>query len=160
MDKRKLCIKDDLPKEFGYHERLNDEIDRQLQLASDLIKFAKRQGIAELGAYVKEKFDPALKLNKLAQEDFNLRTAYVPANKAKQEIFFKQLVDYVKSKEKKVRPGTIEVYHNMINHLEAFEKFRKEKITFASLDFQFYEKLVDFLTYDYKQPRRKKTSMV
>ena len=49
-DKRKLCIKDDLPKEFGNHEKLNDEIDRQLQLASDLIKFAKRQVVAELGA--------------------------------------------------------------------------------------------------------------
>ena len=43
----------------------------------------------------------------------------------------------------------------MIGHLEAFEEFRKEKITFASLDFQFYEDLVDFLTYHYKHPRRK-----
>ena len=86
-DKRKLCIKENLPKEFGDYEKLNDEIDRQLRLACDLIKFAKRQGIDELGLYVKEKFDPDLKLNKLAQEDFNLKTAYVPANKMKKQIF-------------------------------------------------------------------------
>ncbi|WP_225975393.1 phage integrase SAM-like domain-containing protein [Panacibacter ginsenosidivorans] len=80
----------------------------------------------------------------------------MPAEKSKKEIFFKQLDDYVKSKEKKVRQGTIEVYNDMIGHLAACEKYRKEKITFASLDFQFYEDLVDFLTYDYKHPRRKK----
>jgi hypothetical protein len=155
-DKRKLCVKENLPEEYGNHDKFNEEIDRQLTLACDLIKLAKRQGIAELGAYIKEKYSPTLKLNQLAQEDFNLKTAYVPETKKKKEVFFKQLDDYIKSKEKKVKPGTIEVYNDMVGHLEAFEKFRKERITFASLDFQFYEDLVDFLTYDYKHPRRRK----
>ena len=154
-DKKKLCIKDTLPQKFGNHEKLNDELDRQHQLISDLIKLAKRQGIAETGTYVKEKFSPQLNLDKLTQEDFNLKTAYVPEVKKKKAIFFQQLDDYIRSKEKKVKPGTIEVYNDMVGHLEAFEQFRKEKITFATLDFQFYEDLVDFLTYDYKHPRRK-----
>ncbi|QEC69201.1 hypothetical protein FRZ67_18480 [Panacibacter ginsenosidivorans] len=50
-DKRKLCIKESLPKEFGEQEKLNDEIARQFRLASDLIKFAKRQEVAELGLF-------------------------------------------------------------------------------------------------------------
>jgi len=62
-DKRKLCVKENLPEEYGNHGKLNDEIDRQFRLACDLIKLAKRQGIAELGAYVKEKYSPNLKLN-------------------------------------------------------------------------------------------------
>ena len=43
--KRKLCIKESIPKEFGDHDKLNDEINRQLSLACELVKFAKRQGI-------------------------------------------------------------------------------------------------------------------
>jgi hypothetical protein len=41
-DKKKLCIKNSLPEEFGNVEKLNDEVDRHLQLACNLIKLAKR----------------------------------------------------------------------------------------------------------------------
>jgi integrase len=43
----------------------------------------------------------------------------------------------------------------MITHFETFEKYRNQKITFASFDYQFYEDFVDFLTYTYEQPRKK-----
>ena len=43
----------------------------------------------------------------------------------------------------------------MKEHLLAFEEFRREAITFNSLDLSFYEDFVDFLTYDYIQRRRK-----
>lgn len=155
-DKRKLCVKENLPEEYGNHDKLNDEIDRQLRLACDLIKLAKREGIAELGAYVKEKYSPDLKLNKVAQEDFDLKSAYVPEIKKKKEVFFQQLDKYLEAKSKTVSEGTIEVINCMIGHLQAFEEYRKEKITFASFNFQFYEDLLDFLTYDYKHLRRKK----
>ena len=89
-DKQKECIKENLPVDYGDYEKLNDEIDRQFKVACDLIKFAKRQGVAEIGSYVKEKFSPGLKLNKLAQEDFNLKTAYVPEIKKNKEGFFRQ----------------------------------------------------------------------
>lgn len=155
-DKKKLCIKESLPATFGNSETLNDELDRQQKLVGDLIKLATRQGIAEIGPYVKQKFSPRLNLDKLAEEDFSLPTAFVPEVKKKKAVFFKQLDEYKAAKEKKVKPGTIEVINDMIGHLNAFENFRKQPITFASLDFQFYEDLVDFLTYDYKHPRRKK----
>jgi hypothetical protein len=43
----------------------------------------------------------------------------------------------------------------MKDHLKEFEHFRKAPITFESLDLNFYEEFVDFLTYEYIQKRRK-----
>jgi hypothetical protein len=42
------------------------------------------------------------------------------------------------------------IYRNMKGHLQAFEEFKGEPITFDSLDLNFYEEFVDFLTYDYQ----------
>jgi len=43
----------------------------------------------------------------------------------------------------------------MKEHLKAFEEFKGQQITFDCLNLDFYEELVDFLTYDYVQRRRK-----
>lgn len=159
-DRKRLCIKDNLPVKyipvkFASVAKMNDDLDRQQRLACDLIKLAKNQGIAEMGAYVKEKFSPDLTLDELAQEDFKLKTAYIPEVKKKKEAFFKHLEEYVSIKKKKGAPGSATVFDSMVLHLEAFEKHRNETISFNSLDFCFYEDLVDFLTYDYVIPRRR-----
>ncbi len=124
-----------LPAQYGDPKKINDDIDRQLKLASNLIKLAKSQGIPKIGAYVKEKYDPSIDLNTLAAGDFRLKTGFVPENKKKRESFFLHLDDYVKSKEKKVKKATLGVYGQMARHLEAFQIYRKQEITFASLDY-------------------------
>jgi hypothetical protein len=43
----------------------------------------------------------------------------------------------------------------MKKHLQAYEEFRKKKITFDSFDYEFYDGFIDFLTFDYVQRRRK-----
>ena len=40
------------------------------------------------------------------------------------------------------------------NRLLAFQKFRKKKIEFADLDFNFYESFFNYLTYDHSHMRR------
>jgi hypothetical protein len=47
------------------------------------------------------------------------------------------------------------IYRNMKAHLQAFEEFKGEPITFDSFDLNFYEEFVDFLIYDYVQKRRR-----
>lgn len=158
-DNRQRCPKSSLPPEYGNAQRLSDEIDRLEVLARDLIKLARKQGVAPLGQYIKEKFRPDLDLDALALEEFQLKTAYVPENRKKKEPFFQQLDDYVKSKSKKVKKGTLSVYNSMILHFAAFQQHRQKTIDFASLDYQFYEDFVDFLTFDYQLPR-KKTSVL
>jgi hypothetical protein len=39
--------------------------------------------------------------------------------------------------------------------LQAFEKHRQEKITFASFDFNFYHDFIDYLTFEHVHMRRK-----
>ena len=106
-DKQKECITEDLPANFGAVKKSNNELDRQLRLAQDLIKMARDQEVAEIGPYVKEKYCPTLDLAQLAVQDFNTRTGYVPQVKKKKAIFFKQLDDYIESKRKWVKPATI-----------------------------------------------------
>jgi len=160
-DKKKLCIKEQLPKEnipikFGCVAKMNDELDRQERLVCDLIKLVKDQGISEIGPYVKERFSPDLELEQFAMQEFNLKFYQVPEAKKKKEGFFKHLEEYVDIKKKKGAPGSATVYDSVVLHLEGFEKHRGQPITFNTLDFSFYEDFVDFLTYDYVIPRRRK----
>jgi integrase len=46
------------------------------------------------------------------------------------------------------------VYGNVKSHLQAFEKYRKKKITFQCFDFSFYEDFVDYLTFEHVHMRR------
>jgi integrase len=154
-DKRKEAVKDTLPTEFGSPAKLNEEIDRQQKLAVDLIQLAKGQGIAEIGPYVKEKYYPFLDLPKLAREDFSLKSSYVPEVRKKKEPFFQQWDQYILSKKGQVADSTVTAYGNIIGQLKAFEEFRGQTIRFSNLDFNFYDELVGFLTYEYKIPRKK-----
>ena len=99
-DKQKECISADLLREYGACDKLNEELDRQLQLAQDLIKLAKQQGVAEIGPYVKDRYSPTLDLTALAAADFNMKTSYVPEAKKCKAVFFQQLDNYVEAKRK------------------------------------------------------------
>lgn len=68
---------------------------------------------------------------------------------------YQQIDEYCKVKTGKVDDDTIAVYRQMKSHLEAFENFRCDPITFESFDFNFYDSFVDFLTFHYIQSRFK-----
>lgn len=69
------------------------------------------------------------------------------------DLFF-QIEDYIKCKQGKVSPGMRKVYKNLKDHMAAFQKHRGIPITFDSFDFNLYESLVSYPTYDYVQRRR------
>jgi len=154
-DKRKECVKQTLSLKYGTAEKVNREIDRQLALARDLILWTRDQQLGEPGAFIKEKYAPDLKIDDLNRQFTQANPEFIPQSRLKKEGFFVELQNYVLSKQKKVSPATITVFNNMIGHFTAFQKHREKPITFAQLDFQFYEDLVDFLTHDYLQPRKK-----
>lgn len=68
--------------------------------------------------------------------------------------FFYQLDDYIKAKTRKVSAGMIRAYKVMKKRLLAFQQFRKGKIEFSGLGFNFYESFVNYLTYDHPRMRR------
>jgi integrase len=148
----KQRIKDNLPTNYGDHQKLNDEIIRQYRLAEDLIKLAKSSGIENLGEFVKEKFSPSLRLETLVKRDWKLRTQM---EKQQTSFFLQQMDEYIQAKSRKVKRGTLTVFHSMRLHFQAFEKHRGKPVQFEALDFQFYEDLIDFLTHHYTLPRKK-----
>jgi integrase len=151
-DRNKQRIKDNLPNSYGDHQKLNDEIVRLYRLAEDLIKLAKSSGIDQLGEFVKEKFSPNLRLETLVQCDWKLRAQM---EKSEISFFLQQMDEYIQSKSRKVKRGTLTVFQSMRLHFQAFEKYRGKPIQFEALDFQFYEDLIDFLTHQYTLPRKK-----
>jgi len=63
--------------------------------------------------------------------------------------------DYIRTKTRKVSRGMIRIYNVVKERLLAFQKYRKKSITFDSFDFNFYEDLVNYLTYEHTQRGRK-----
>src|SRR5579875_3400113 len=57
-DRRKLCVSNKLPTEFGKPQELNDKLDSLFRIAEDLVKYATQNSIAEKGAFVKKLFHP------------------------------------------------------------------------------------------------------
>ena len=153
-NKRRLCISNDLPEIFGNARHLNSELNRMLRLTEDIIYFAIETKIEDRAKFVKETFKPHFNFDNLQGKAAITIVSQVSLKKQNKDIYF-QIDDYIKSKEKKVSPATICVYNCMKTQLLAYQVYRKKKITFESLDFEFYDGFINFLTFDYVQKRRK-----
>lgn len=154
-NKRSLCVSNDLPPIYGSAEHLNVEIKRLFRQAEDIIDFAIKKNIPNRGNFVKKVFNPVLDLATLEKDEEKIKIiADAQTNKVNLDLYF-QVDDYISSKEKKVSPETIGVFRQMKEQLKAFETFTCKPLTFESLDYDFYERFVDFLSFDYEQRRRK-----
>jgi hypothetical protein len=130
---------------------LNAELQRMIRLSEDIIFFAQKNNIRDVGGFVKTTFDPCFN-----PETLNKKQDIIDnANPRKNLDLFFQIDDYIKSKTSKVCKDMPRIYRNTKFHLEQFEAYRNEKITFESLDFEFYEQFVDFLSNHYTQNRSK-----
>ena len=156
-NEKKRCIKNTLPEEFGDPQALNEELNRQNRLLEDLVKYAGRNKIENPGGFVKQAFKPNLDLTTLVSSDQPNRKEIIKLKFSKNS-FFDQLDEYIQTKKNKVSRATNTVFENVKYHLKAFEEFRKKKIEFKSLDYDFYSRFVDFLTFDYIHRRRKDVS--
>jgi integrase len=154
---KQLKISDRLPSEYGNSFLLNEELTRQLRVAQDLIYHAVKEGMKERGAFVKATFCPTLESSdigdKVICEVKKEQANEVAIKKSRMDIYY-QLDDYIESKKRRVSKATCVVYGNMKTHLLAFEKFQGKRITFRSLDFNFYEKFVDYLTFEHVHTRK------
>ncbi|MDN3655119.1 phage integrase SAM-like domain-containing protein [Ferruginibacter paludis] len=151
---KKGRVSDALPELFGNAIELNHQLQQELKYADDIISLAKRRKENPL-EFFKNYYKPGQRidhvLHDLATKDKSDILNDVYRNK---DIYF-QIDQYIKVKTKKVSPDMPRIYRNMKDHLLAFEQFRKRAITFDTLGFDFYEELVDFLTYDYVHRRRR-----
>lgn len=151
---KQLRVSPLLPAEYGSPVKLNDELLRQKRLVEDLVAEATRKQITDKGAFVKKAFTPTLDLQSLDERITTVAKHEMAKKEAKQDIYY-QFDEYIKTKERKVSKATLTVYSNVKGHLQAFEKYRQEKISFASFDFNFYHDFIDYLTFEHVHMRRK-----
>lgn len=152
-DKKLRCISPKLPAQFGDHQSLNDELRRQLRIVEDLVTHANKSKLTDKGTFVKNSFSPKLDITTISGRVEKAVEQVVVEKKNKLDIYY-QFDEYIKSKERKVSKATLTVYGNVKSHLLAFEVYRKQKITFSSFDFGFYEDFVDYLTFEHVHLRR------
>lgn len=152
---RRECILNSLPTQYGDANILNDQLGIEIRKAEDIITLALKQNEDPVD-FFKFYYDPNkvtdIILLEIEERNSLKKAEDVYSNK---DIYF-QIDNYIISKTKKVSKDMPRVYRNMKDHLKAFELFRKRPITFESLNLNFYEEFVDFLTYDYVLMRRQK----
>ncbi len=153
-NKKRLGISNDLPEPYGNPQHLNEELNRMIRLAEDIVSFVLKNKIEDRGKFVKTTFKPDFDLNTLQGKEATTIVDATQEKKGNKNLYF-QIDEYVKSKAKKVSKATICVYNCMKAHLMDYEEHRKQKITFESFDYEFYDGLINFLTFDYLQKRRK-----
>ena len=151
---KKLCrISSKLPNQFGNYQLLNEELHRLLRIIEDLAIYSNKNKLSEKGAFIKNTFSPTLDITTISSQVEKAVKEDVLDKKNRLDVYY-QFDDYVKTKERKVSKATLTVYKNVKAHLVAFELFRKQKITFSSFDFSFYEDFVDYLTFTHVHLRR------
>ena len=147
-NKKRQCVSKLMPLEFGDAEEFNAELSRMQKVIEALIEQSKNADVADIGEYLRGMFTPALKIEAIKKGPL-----FIPIHK-KEADFFTEIDNYNKSKEKKVCEMGFKNFRIFKDRLLAFQTFRKEKITFTSLDYNFYLELVEFLTYDYLLRRK------
>ncbi|MBD0376322.1 MAG: site-specific integrase, partial [Flavisolibacter sp.] len=153
-NKKTLSISKDLPYIFGDYNHLNSELKRMMRLAEDIIDFAMQKGVFNRGKFAKQTFSPHFDIATLKDEQKAAQIINANTKTVNLGIFY-QIDEYIQSKEKRVSSETIGVFRQMKEHLFAFQEFRREPISFESLDYNFYHAFLEFLTFEYVQKRHK-----
>ncbi|MGN6492790.1 MAG: phage integrase SAM-like domain-containing protein [Agriterribacter sp.] len=152
-NKSQECITDELPIEYGMVNDHNSHLLRMRNVVSTLALQAKKFKLSERGAFIKASFTTDLAVETIAEKIEEDKKREQEQEQDKLSIY-NQFDDYIESRKRKVSKATLTVYGNVKSHLQAFEIYRKEKITFNSFDFAFYEDFVDYLTFEHVHLRR------
>lgn len=142
-----------LPKAIADYQALNAEIFRLKRRAEDLVLQAIKENVQDKAAYVKKHYDMALNDSPFFP-DIKGKVKPQPIVQQDASDIYSEFDNYIASKARKVTKATLTVYNNVKLHLQAFEVFKKEKITFDSFDFNFYDDFVDYLTFEHVHHRR------
>jgi len=160
-NKKRSVIMEDLPEKYGNASELNDGIKRQLRNAEDVVDILLKRKVTDKLVFLKQHYKPLIKPEAIGEIIAAAEKENSDARVVKQSFFFSQIDDYIKTKLRKVSKDMSRIYRNMKSHLLEFEHFRNKLITFETLDINFYNELVEFLSFDYvlKNRRRKKTGL-
>jgi len=154
-NKRNLKVSALLDRQFGEPNELNRQIRDMVRNVEELIELANNLKVDDLISFLKDNFQPYPDLKGIERQIIFKKKEQENQNPHLNFDLYFQIDDYISSKTGKVTPGMLRIYRNMKEHLQAFEDYRKKKITFESFDLDFYESFVDYLSFHYVQRRRK-----
>ncbi len=158
-NEKNLKISDSLPLAFGTAAELNRNIRDLMRKVEDIIDLGIRLSINDLLSFVSRHFDTVNDIREITRMIKNESESENKTDPRKNSDLYFQIDDYISSKSEKVTPGMLRIYRNMKEHLQAFEQYRKKKITFESFDLDFYESFVEYLSFHYVQRRRKEETL-
>ncbi|MGN6417357.1 MAG: tyrosine-type recombinase/integrase [Pseudobacter sp.] len=160
-DKTKKEISPDLPLEHGLAAKLNVALQQQMELVGHVIKYAIRNNIEDRAEFVKRFYSPDLDIFSLDEKVKKAEQEKIEEEKKIQDAIkadvYKQIELYILAKQKNMCKQFPAMFRNMAHLLKCYQTARKVTITFDSFTGDFYQDFVDFLSYEHKQTRRKKT---
>lgn len=133
-----------LPLEYGSVDELENLLTTKLRKAEDMVTHAKRLKTVCPMSFLKGNLhlSDAWKIEHM-KEDKNDLNVYTNIDK------------YIEERSTEVKPKTLDVMRQMKYHLECFQDYRDEPITFDSFDYAFYEAFIRYLTYEIPLRRKK-----
>lgn len=142
-NKRLSRINETLPLQFGNVDNMQKALTQKLRKAEDMVSYALKQKNTCPMKFLKENssLDGKWGFEQMSDEKKSL------------DVFW-NIDEYAKAKLGAVKKCTINVIKAMKAHVQLFQDYRKEPITFDSFDAQFYEDFVFYLTYEIPQVRR------
>ncbi|MBN9299829.1 MAG: site-specific integrase [Filimonas sp.] len=152
-NKRQCKIVKGLPAEHGQPEALNQALSTMKRTVEDLATWAHNNQVPVIADFLKAKYQPGFSFTSFLEEQAALAT--IPAVEVIDYSFFGQFDAYLLMKQKKVSGGTVTILNTVKKHLLDYQVFSGKPISFEKIDYNFYEGLLDFLTYDYRLMRRK-----
>ena len=125
-------IKQYLPPTFRLSEKLNESLVSQLRLTENLIEYALKNKVEDLGKFAKKYFKPDLNIYYLDQivkdTEESERLKISKSLIQDQKDFFTQIDDYIQSKIKKLSKDMPRIYRNMKDHLLEFQAYSRPLI--------------------------------
>jgi integrase len=143
-NKKNCTISPLLPIEFGTSDKLEAQLREKLRNAEKLVDYALLNAICPL-RFLKNNF---------GFKDFTYLEK-VGYDRSKLDLFF-QIDRYLHDKRNLVQQPTIQAIRSMKKHLLGFQNYEKKQITFDCIDVGFYERFLQYLTYDAPLLSRKK----
>lgn len=141
---------DHLPPAYGNPVDISKELQRQLRIAEDIVRYALEKKMMYPVQFLRETFTPDFDLR-----DLEKQARDKPSGKSKVNLdFFYQMDEYIKFKQGVVAPSSIHVYKNLKLILQSFQTFRRKPIIFEEIDLDFYEEFIHYLRFEHIHHKR------
>jgi integrase len=142
-----------LPKHWNFAEQKVREIKSYLKhtYVNDRLRELKNAIEIAYRELQKRGIDPSIK--ELKKEYVMQLSGKIPQ---KSPEFWEEYEQFIQNEKGRVVNDVIKDYNALKKHLRAFEKHYHDEITFSSFNFSFYQKFIQYLTYEAEKPNGEK----